>query len=142
MISLTASLPLCAQSFRGSLVGTVIDQSGAAVPAAPVVATNQATGVSRSTTTDPSGNYSIPELPIGNYTVSVTVEGFTPVTQADVRVDVAAERRVDITLSPAKQRLTMEVRAEAGSASDFVHFEVCGFSSLNPVPSKPQTRKS
>jgi len=112
MISLTASLPLCAQSFRGSLVGTVIDQSGAAVPAAPVVATNQATGVSRSTTTDPSGNYSIPELPIGNYTVSVTVEGFTPVTQADIRVDVAAERRVDITLSPAKQRLTMEVRAE------------------------------
>ena len=93
-------------------MGTVIDQSGAAVPAAPVVATNQATGVSRSTTTDASGNYSIPELPIGNYTVSVTVEGFTPVSQADIRVDVAAERRVDITLSPAKQRLSMEVRAE------------------------------
>ena len=105
-------MPVRAQSFRGSLVGTVLDQSGAAVPAAPVVATNQATGVSRSTTTDASGNYSIPELPIGNYTLSVTVEGFTPVTQADIHVDVAAERRVDITLSPAKQRQSMEVRAE------------------------------
>jgi outer membrane receptor protein involved in Fe transport len=112
MISLIASLPLRAQSFRGSLVGTVLDQSGAAVPAAPVVATNQATGVSRSTTTDASGNYSIPELPIGNYTLSITVEGFTPVSQTDIRVDVAAERRVDITLSPAKQRLSVEVRAE------------------------------
>ncbi len=111
-LGLMTSLPLCAQSFRGSLVGAVIDQSGAAVPSAPVVATNQATGVSRSTATDPSGNFSIPELPIGTYTVSVKVEGFTPVTQANVRVDVAAERRVDITLTPAKQTLTMEVTAE------------------------------
>jgi hypothetical protein len=112
LISLTASSPLRAQSFRGSLVGTVLDQSGAAVPNAPVVATNQGTGVSRSTSTDVSGNFSIPELPIGNYTVSVTVEGFAPVSQADIHVDVAAERRVDITLSPARQRLSVEVRAE------------------------------
>ena len=112
LIGLSASLPLRAQSFRGSLVGTVLDQSGAAVPNAPVVATNQATGVSRSTTTDASGDFSIPELPIGDYTVSVTVQGFTPVSQADIRVDVAAERRVDITLTPAKQTLAMEVTAE------------------------------
>ncbi len=112
LITLTAFLPLYAQSFRGSLVGTVLDQSGAAVPAAPVVATNQATGVSRSTTTDPSGNFSIPELPIGNYTISVTVQGFTPVSQTDVHVGVAAERRVDITLIPAVQRQSIEVRAE------------------------------
>ena len=112
LISSTASFPLRAQSFRGSLVGTVLDQSGAPVPAAPVLAMNQATGVSRSTTTDASGNYSIPELPIGNYTVSVTVQGFTPVSQTDIHVDVAAERRVDITLSPARQKQSMEVRAE------------------------------
>ena len=117
LISLTASSPLRAQSFRGSLVGTVVDQSGAPVPAAPVVATNQATGVSRSTATDASGNYSIPELPIGNYTVSVTVEGFTPVSQTDIHVDVAAERRVDITLSPAKLKQTVEVRAEVPMVS-------------------------
>ena len=112
LISFAASLPVYAQSFRGSLVGTVLDQSGAAVPAITVAAVNQATGVSRSTTTDTSGNYSIPELPIGNYTISVRVEGFTPVTQTDIHVDVAAERRVDITLDPAKQRQSMEVRAE------------------------------
>jgi hypothetical protein len=112
LVGAIVPLPLGAQSFRGSLVGTVLDQSGAAIPNAPVVATNQATGISRSTTTDVSGNFSIPELPIGNYSVSVRVEGFTPVSQADIRVDVAAERRVDITLTPAKQTLSMEVRAE------------------------------
>jgi hypothetical protein len=112
IIGLTAPVSLRAQSFRGSLVGTVLDQSGAAVPAAPVVAMNQATGVSRSTSTDASGDFAIPELPIGNYTVSVTVQGFTPVSQKDIHVDVAAERRVDITLSPARQVQTMEVRAE------------------------------
>jgi outer membrane receptor protein involved in Fe transport len=112
LVCISASLPLRAQSFRGSLVGTVLDQSGAAVPNAPVVATNQGTGVSRSTTTDASGDFSIPELPIGDYTVSVTVQGFTPVSQADIRVDVAAERRVDITLTPAKQTVAMEVTAE------------------------------
>ena len=112
LISFTTILPLYGQSFRGSIVGTVLDQTGGAIPNAPVVATNQATGVARSTTTDASGNFSIPELPIGAYTVSVTVEGFTPVSQADIRVDVAAEQRVDITLTPAKQTLSMEVRAE------------------------------
>ena len=112
LISLNVFSPLHAQSFRGSLVGTVVDTSSAAVPNAPVVATNQATGVARSTTTDASGDYSIPELPIGIYTVSVSVEGFTPVSQADIRIDVAAERRVDFTLSPAKQTLAVEVRAE------------------------------
>jgi len=112
LISLTASLPVRAQSFRGSLVGTVVDQTGAAVPAAPVVAINQATGVSRSTATDVSGNYTIPELPIGDYTVSVTVEGFAPISQTEIRVNVAAERRVDFTLTPAKQKQSVEVRAE------------------------------
>jgi outer membrane receptor protein involved in Fe transport len=105
-------LPLRAQSFRGSLVGTVLDQSGAPVATAPVAAMNQATGVSRSTTTDASGNYSLPELPIGDYTISVTVEGFAPVSQTDIHVDVAAERRVDFTLNPAKQKQSVEVRAE------------------------------
>ena len=112
IISLTASLPVHAQSFRGSLVGTVLDQSASPVPGAPVSAVNQATSVSRSTTTDASGNFSIPELPIGNYTINVTVPGFTPVTQKDIHVDVAAERRVDITLTPAKQVQTVEVTAE------------------------------
>jgi hypothetical protein len=56
-------------------------------------------------------------LPIGNYTVSVTVEGFTPVSQTDIHVDVAAERRVDITLSPAKLRQIVEVRAEVPMVS-------------------------
>ena len=56
-----------AQTFRGAIVGTVIDQSQAPVPGAQVTVKNQATGLQRTTTTDDAGNYDVRELPIGVY---------------------------------------------------------------------------
>ena len=56
-----------AQTFRGAIVGTVIDQSQAPVPGAQVTVKNQATGVARTTATDDAGNYDVRELPIGVY---------------------------------------------------------------------------
>jgi hypothetical protein len=101
-----------AQTFRGSIVGTVQDQTQAPLPAATVTARNEATSLARTVQTDTSGNYAIPELPIGSYSVTVHREGFQDVTQPGVRVDVASERRVDFTLVPAKLAQTVEVRAE------------------------------
>ncbi len=101
-----------AQSFRGAIVGTVIDQTQAPVPSAKVTAKNQATGLTRDTMTDDAGDFHIPELPIGNYAVTVEKQGFGPVTQGGVRVDVAAERRVDVTLTPAQVQTTVEVSAQ------------------------------
>jgi hypothetical protein len=108
-VCLTAS----AQTFRGTILGTVIDQSGGAIPDAKVTATNQATGLTRATTTQDAGTFTIPELPIGTYTVTVSKEGFETITQGGLSVDVAGERRVDVTLRPGRVESVVEVAAEA-----------------------------
>ena len=101
-----------AQTFRGAIVGTVIDESQAAVPGAQVTAKNQETGVTRTTVSEDAGTYHIPELPIGLYTVTVEKQGLEVVTQGNVRVGVAAEQRVDVTLVPGRVESRVEVRAE------------------------------
>jgi len=101
-----------AQTFRGTILGTVIDQSEAPVPGATVTVKNQDTGLTRSTVTEDAGTYHIPELPIGVYAVTVEKAGFDSVTQGDVRVDVASERRVDVTLHPGRIESRVEVTAE------------------------------
>ena len=59
-----------------SIVGTVTDPTGAAVPSAKITITNTLTGLVRSTTTNDTGNYAARELPIGQYNVQVEVAGF------------------------------------------------------------------
>src|ERR1700754_278785 len=66
-----AAPPALAQTFRGTILGTVTDSQLAVVTSATVTARNLDTGVERSTRTDEAGNYSLPELPIGRYEVKV-----------------------------------------------------------------------
>ncbi|HZC65307.1 MAG TPA: carboxypeptidase-like regulatory domain-containing protein, partial [Candidatus Dormibacteraeota bacterium] len=65
-----------AQTFRGTILGTVTDSSGGAVVGATVVVKNTDTGATRTTSTGIDGNYAVPELQIGNYSVTVTNAGF------------------------------------------------------------------
>jgi hypothetical protein len=69
-------LILMAQSERGTVRGTVQDATGAVVPRAMVTAINVATGVQTQTVTTEAGNYNIPQLAPGRYTVQVEKEGF------------------------------------------------------------------
>ncbi|HEV2730000.1 MAG TPA: carboxypeptidase-like regulatory domain-containing protein, partial [Terriglobales bacterium] len=71
-----AAASLVAQTFRGTILGTVTDPSGAVVTGAKVTAKNVGTGLERTTQTSADGSYSIPELPIGTYTVTVSQSGF------------------------------------------------------------------
>jgi hypothetical protein len=87
------------QTFRGTILGTVTDPRGDVVVGANVTAKNLGTGVERTTVTDDSGNFALPELPIGNYEVGVQATGFQPAKVTGVRVEVASERRVDVALS-------------------------------------------
>jgi len=112
LLAVTATL-VSAQTFRGTILGTVTDTSGAVVPGATVKAKNAATGLERTALTSAEGNYSIPELPIGNYTVTVTQSGFQTASNTNVVVDVATERRVDIALKPGQVTDTVEVTGEA-----------------------------
>jgi hypothetical protein len=98
-----------AQTFRGTILGTVTDPGGALVNGAKVTVRNAATGLERASTTSADGSYAIPELPIGTYTVTITQSGFqTSVTNA-VEVNVATERRVDVQLRVGQISQTVEV---------------------------------
>jgi hypothetical protein len=103
LLILFATTLASAQTFRGTILGTVTDPNGAVVAGAKVTAKNTSTGLERSTTTDEAGNYTIPELPIGPYEVRVEQTGFAAGVVSNVTVAVASERRVDVNLSVAGQ---------------------------------------
>jgi hypothetical protein len=81
-----------AQIVNASLTGTVTDPTGAAAPDATVTATGTATGQATKTTTDPTGNYNLPSLAPGAYTVTVEKTGFksTVLTGITLLVDQKA----------------------------------------------------
>jgi hypothetical protein len=103
--------PLLYGQATGSFSGTVSDKTGSVVAGANVKATAQATGVSRESKTDDSGHYLMPLLPIGDYTIRVDSQGFGPVEQKNVRLQVDEHRELDFTLTPASVTSTVEVSA-------------------------------
>src|SRR5882762_1861893 len=70
------SLAASAQNITASVRGTVTDGQGAAIAGANVTITNADTADSRNQKSDKDGSYNFPSLPIGRYTLTVTVEGF------------------------------------------------------------------
>ena len=106
------SASLSAQTFRGTILGTVADPTGAVVAGAKVTVRNVGTGLERRTETSPDGSYSIPELPIGTYNVTVAQSGFQTFVATGVTVDVATERRVDAALKTGEVSQRVEVSGE------------------------------
>src|SRR6185295_17896324 len=90
-----------AQTFRGTILGTVTDPNGAVVPEATVTARNVATGIERTTVTDGVGNYTLAELQTGTYEIKVEKSGFQAATVTGALAEVAGERRVDVSLTVA-----------------------------------------
>jgi len=109
---LLATIGLSAQTFRGTILGTVNDPSGAVISGAKVTVKNTGTGLERSTETSGDGSYSLPELPIGTYTVTVSQLGFQTFVATGVTVDVATERRVDAALKTGEVATRVEVSAD------------------------------
>jgi hypothetical protein len=101
-----------AQTFRGTILGTVTDATGAAIAGATVTVHNDDTGVDRTTQTTTDGGYLVPELPVGNYTVTIEKSGFRKVVAQGVKVDVAADRRVDVALRPGEMSQQVVVSGE------------------------------
>ncbi len=100
------------QAVRGSLVGTITDDSGAAVPAAKVVVTETSTSVARSTDTNTSGLYVFADLSGGVYRVEVEHAGFSKAVRDRVDVAVNSTVRVDITLQLGGVTQTVNVGTE------------------------------
>jgi hypothetical protein len=108
-------LPTYAQVLYGSIVGTVTDASGAAVPSAQIVITNVETNQTRSVTTNDVGGYSIPTVPSGRYIVKVAKEGFRPVSNENVTVTINSVARVDFTLQVGSVNESVVISAQAQS---------------------------
>jgi hypothetical protein len=109
---LLAAVSLWAQTFRGTILGTATDPSGAVLPGASVTVKNVATGLARTTETSADGSYSLPELPIGTYTVTVTLAGFQTFQVNGVEVDVSGERRVDAAMKTGQVSTKVEVSGD------------------------------
>jgi hypothetical protein len=101
-----------AQTFRGSVEGTVTDSTGAAIAGATVTIANPATGLTRTVQSSAQGDYFFPELPLGDYNLTVSQSGFRTVTQTGIHVTVATPIHLDVALQPGQVQQTVEVTAE------------------------------
>jgi hypothetical protein len=104
-----------AQVLYGSVVGTVTDQSGASVPGAQVTITNAGTQLTRQATTNSTGNYSITDLPEGNYTLDVTAKGFKVLKKTSIRVVAGSvnEQDAQLQIGAVTQQVTVKGSAAA-----------------------------
>ncbi len=106
------SLPgnLHAQGLTGTIIGRVLDQSGAVIRGARVVATNQDTGYSRESETTEAGFYSLPALPYGLYSIEASAQGFKTLKQGPMTLNSTQQLSVDLALTPGAVAETVEVK--------------------------------
>ncbi len=89
---------LFAQVDRATLTGTVSDASGAVIAGAKAEVTAQDTGLHREVRTSGAGTYVFSALPIGSYTLAVSLPGFNPKTIKDIRLTVGENRTLDVSM--------------------------------------------
>ncbi len=102
-----------AQTSFGTISGRINDPSGAGVPRATVAVTNVDTNVARGTQTNERGDYVLPSLPPGPYTLTVEAPGFRKQVRSGLRLPVSSQIQVDVDLQVGAQKDTVEVTAEA-----------------------------
>ena len=108
-LCLFASTPLHAQYENGSLLGTIRDASGAPIPGADVAILNTATGIATQTKTDATGNYDVPELKVGTYTVTAAAPGFSKAVAEKITVSVGNRQHIDLSLKVGATETSIEV---------------------------------
>ncbi len=96
----------------GSIIGAITDKSGGALAGATVTVNDTQRGVTRTLTTDQSGQYSAPNLTPGTYTVRAEYKGFQAFERQNILVQVGSQLRVDLSLSPGEQSQTITVTEE------------------------------
>ncbi|HEX4006332.1 MAG TPA: TonB-dependent receptor [Acidobacteriaceae bacterium] len=110
---LLAVVSLHAQTYRGGISGVVTDPSGAALPGAKMSATDEATQVVHDTISSSAGEYTFQDMPLGMYTVSVSMSGFETMKVSGVRVTAGTIYTLPLALKLAQAATTIEVAASA-----------------------------
>src|SRR6059036_75350 len=112
VLCLLTSVPLDAQVAGATLSGTIADGQGGLVPNATVSVTNIATGVTASTTTNPVGAYTVPNLNAGDYQVTASASGFSTAS-ARLTLTVGQKQELNLALVVGPVVETVEVTAAA-----------------------------
>jgi hypothetical protein len=110
---LISGLTVFGQGGGGSITGTVSDPAGAVVPSATVEATNSETGVVFSAVSTNTGNYTLSQLPIGTYVISVKVRGFKTYNHPNLALAATQIMKEDIALQVGETTDSVTVTAEA-----------------------------
>src|SRR6266481_3112557 len=110
---LTLGVAANAQTFRGAINGTVTDPSGSSVPNAQVKATESATGIDHVTVATSDGAFAFQDIPLGQYKVTVTAQGFPPYTVDKVEVSAGTIYTLNVKLTLQSTTTTVEVSAAA-----------------------------
>jgi hypothetical protein len=97
----------------GSIAGTIKDPTGGVVPGATVAVTNTAISTQFTTVSDAQGIYSFPNLSVGRYDLTITLDGFKPSRRTGLAVDINSRLQVDATLEVGEQTETVTVSANA-----------------------------
>jgi hypothetical protein len=103
------STPLFAQYDNGSLLGTVRDSTGAPIANATLVITNTATSAVSEVKTNGVGDYEVPSLRVGVYTIKASAPGFSDAVAQNITVSVGNRQRIDLTLKVGGTQTTVEV---------------------------------
>jgi hypothetical protein len=110
---LGAAVLLSAQDSRGTFSGSVTDAQGSAIPKAKIVATEAQTGVKSTAFTGTTGEYTIPFLPPGIYSITAEVAGFKTYTQNGMTLSAGEHPVVDIHLDVGSIKDAVTITAEA-----------------------------
>jgi len=113
LIAFSLAVAANAQTFRGSINGTVTDPSGGVVPNANVKATEIATGIDHTTVTTSDGAFAFQDVPLGQYKITVTATGFPAYTVDKVEVSAGQIYTLSVKLQLQQQTTTVEVSAAA-----------------------------
>ena len=110
-LALLLFIPSLYAQTQGNISGSVLDSSGAVVPATAVTATETLTGVATKTTSNEAGVYNFPALPSGRYRLQASRTGFQSVAINDIRLDVGGRLTIDLTLALSTLTEVVEVSA-------------------------------
>ncbi len=112
-LCLVCSTLVSAQSTGGRILGRVADSSGAVLANVKVTATNDATGITRETKTNASGDYVFPEVPVGTYTLTFDLSGFKTDVRKSVTLDVNQVITLNMSMQIGASKEVVEVTSEA-----------------------------
>src|SRR5947199_8221897 len=101
------------QSDRGTVTGTISDQTNAVIPGASIVAANTENGTRFETISTETGNYTLTQLPAGIYQLSVELPGFKKYVRQGITVQVSTILRIDVALQVGAASEEVTVAADA-----------------------------